>query len=129
MLTVDDINDVRMLKHTLHVQEGELFANRPAEISQLLQLALAGILDDDQIDSSEDLYLVSLQGAFDLSYDQFLTLARPAFERELANLDARLNASQAVDPGSWEQLAKKRAGLEAIFQLVQRQHRSLGALF
>jgi hypothetical protein len=130
LLTIDDITDIQMLKRALHVSEGEFVDHRPAEVSAFLQLALDGILADDRIDEYEERYLVTVQAAFDLSYDQFLSLGRVALERAIASLDQkRAMAERSDNEETVRGVARKRAALEPVLWLTTRQRRSLGALY
>jgi hypothetical protein len=130
LLTIDDIADIQLLKRALHVSEGEFVNHRPAEVSAFLQLALDGILADDRIDEYEELYLVTVQAAFDLSYDQFLTLGRAALERAIASLDLKRAIAERRDDGATVRgVDRKRAALEPFYWLTSRQRRSLGALY
>jgi hypothetical protein len=130
LLTLDDIADIQLLKRALHVSEGEFVNHRPAEVSAFLQLALDGILADDRIDEYEELYLVTVQAAFDLSYDQFLTLGRAALERAISSLDLKRAIAERRDDGATVRgVDRKRAALEPVYWLTSRQRRSLGALY
>ena len=130
LLTIDDISDVTLLKRALHIREGEFFKERPAEVAAFLQSALEDILVDERIDAHEELHLVGLQAAFDLSYDQFLALSRVAFERAMADLDLKLaSADRAGDRTAWHRLGGLRSALEPTYWLATQQHRTLGALF
>jgi hypothetical protein len=130
LLTLDDITDIQLLKRGLHVHEGEFFDHRPAEVSAFIQLMLDAILADERVDHFEELHLVSVQAAFDLSYDQFLSLGRPALERTIANLDfKRALAERDCNLATADTLTRARAGLEPLCWLTSRQRRTLGALY
>jgi hypothetical protein len=88
------------------------------------------ILADERVDHFEELHLVSVQAAFDLSYDQFLSLGRAALERTIANLDfKRALAERDCNVATADTLTRTRAALEPLYWLTSRQRRTLGALY
>ena len=86
---VEGVSDLRLLQLALHVGAGDLFAHRRTEIARIVQAQFHAILADGTIDAAEDLYLVELQAAFSLSFDQLMSLARPALESAIVVLRAR----------------------------------------
>jgi hypothetical protein len=118
------------IKKHLDVREGDFFKHRPVEIAGFLCAELEKILDDLTIDTVEDVYQVELQRVFDLSYDQYLQLARRAFEEARESLQAGLRvAEQTRDSEQLRYLAEKARFLEPIFQLALSQPRTIGALY
>jgi hypothetical protein len=124
-LTNEDVLEIQSLKRFLDLREGEFVIHRPAEVSAILQGQLEAILEDGKIDSSEDLYQVRLQTLFDLSYDEYLTLARPAIERAWTAL--ALEASGDGPPA--RRAARLQTLLGPLYGLTQLQQRNLGHLY
>lgn len=124
-LNIDDVVDIRLLKYALHIQEGEFYQHRAAEVSSLLEGSLEADLENDFMADAEDLHLVGIQAAFDLSYDQFLTLARPAYRQALDGLHKRLEAMPADDERGHVQVAAKLAAIEPVYRLAEMQMRSM----
>jgi len=121
---------IRDIKKHLDIREGDFFRYRPAEIAGLLAGELERILEDLTIDSKEDLYQVELQAVFDLSYDQYLSLARRAFEDAHEFLGAQLRlADQSRDAAQITSLQAKAKVLAPILQLALSQPRTIGALY
>lgn len=129
-ISFDAAKDVEMLKVDFEIREGDFFVHRPVEVAVILSHQLDRILEDLQIDNAEDLYQVELQKAFDLGYDQYLQLTRPAFERML--LTSQLAVAEAEAQGDSEavlRLQEKASALEPIVRLSLLQPRSIGALY
>jgi hypothetical protein len=126
-LNTEHQRDVIQLKEFLHVAEGELASERPAEIASLLQEQLEIILADREINEEEDLYQVELQRAFDLGYDQYLLLIRTVLEKVWADLSA-IAVGNAVSPEA-VRIRKQRTTLEPLYRLAVAQPRTLGALY
>jgi hypothetical protein len=124
-LTDEQIENTRTLRRFLGVQQGEFGALRPAEVSNILQGQLEIILFDGRIDSSEDLYQVELQALFDLSYDEYLTLARPAIERAWTDLNLQASGEGPAALAA----ARLKVLLAPLYGLTQAQKRSLGQLY
>jgi hypothetical protein len=127
-LSISDVAEIRLLRMLLHVDESAFYDRRPAEVSAFLQSTLDAFLADGTIDNSEDLYLVEVQAAFGLSYDQLLTLARPALERAFRDIELGfiLNAGHAA---TRSQRLAKLAALEPTYRLAVMQPRTIGALY
>jgi hypothetical protein len=125
-LTFEDVVDVRVLRGALAIRDGELYSARASELSELLQAAFDDALDDALLDEPEEAFLVNIQAALDLSYDQFLVLSRPALERARTDLNLRIARASARDVGS---LREKLAALEPIVRLAEQHARTIGALY
>ena len=69
-LTADEKLNIKHLKILFHIQEGQLYDLRRDAIKELLRVEMHRIMEDNQIDSIEDLHEVELQAVCDLSYDQ-----------------------------------------------------------
>jgi hypothetical protein len=125
----DRQRDVSQLKEFLEIREGEFAEFRPAEVATLLQTQLDYILQDREIDSSEDLQLAELQRAFDLGYDQYLSFVRRVLERVWRDLSigaAELESERgAVD----EAIVRQIAVIEPLYRMAISQRRTLGALY
>jgi len=124
-----DVSDLRLLQMALRIEEGEFFERRPAEISSLIQAQFDSILQDGVIDDAEDLYVVELQAAFGLSYDQLMTLARPAVERAVLTLRTGIGIADPWTDANCRSALEKLAALEPTYLLVTARRRSLGALY
>lgn len=130
-LSADDVVAIRLLKTALHVREGDFIAHRPAETAEILESQLEEILADNRIEEAEDLYMVELQAAFDLSYDEYLQLVR----RPLANAIATLRPSEAhaapPEATSADSNSPPRYldALTEMYRLASSTRRSLGARF
>jgi len=119
-LTVDEKANIRFLKMTLEVLEGDFGINRKIklEIANIIKTQLRLIyIDDDHIDEQEALHKVDLQEIFGLSYDEFSVFdkfeAKLAIQRgaRLENLDAVLHYS--------DKLIEESTNLRAIPQGVK----------
>ena len=126
---IPDISDLLLLQKALHVNDEELFERRPSEISSLIQNQFDSILADGVIDNAEDLYLVELQAAFRLSYDQLMILARPAIERAFATLSTGIGTGRQWTPANRAAVRRKLAALEPMYRLAVARHRTLGGLY
>ena len=121
-LNIEDVVDIRLLKYALRIEEGEFYRHRAVDVSELLEGSLAADLENDFMADAEDLHLVGIQAAFDLSYDQFLTLARPAYGKALDELRHRLEALPADDERAHVQVSAKLAAIEPVYRLAELQH-------
>jgi hypothetical protein len=126
-LNPEHLRDVTQLKEFLHVAEGELASERPAEIASLLQEQLEIILADREITEQEDLYQVELQRAFDLGYDQYLLLIRTVLEKVWADLSA-IAVEDSAHPEALR-IRNQLIALEPMYRLAVAQPRTLGALY
>jgi hypothetical protein len=120
-LTLETVADVHLLRKALEIHQGELVSRRSVEISALIQHVVDDVMSDDRIERSEELHLDGVQAAFDLSYDDFLRLARSALERARAELERRL------ENGNMRTADDQK--LEVLCRLAEMQRRSLGALY
>lgn len=120
--SIDQVADIRLLCRACQVRSEEFMDLRPAEVSQLLQERVDAVLDDVRITGDEELHFVALQAAFDLSYDDFLALARPALERGALLLPHQLEDG-SIDLHSYTR------DLTPLYALSCKQMRSLGALY
>lgn len=128
-LTPERQQEIAHLKLALKVAEGEFAALRPVEIATILREQLAVVLADGEIDHGEDVYQVELQRAFDLGYDQYLTLGRSAFEHAMqALLDHQAALTQGY-PDEQERIGRRIAALEPLYRLATARPRTPGALY
>ena len=123
-LTDAQIEATRELKRFLDVQPGEFMSVRRAEIAAVLTEQMDIILEDGQIDSSEDLYQVELQSLFDIGYDDYIALTRRAIERGWLTLQML-----ARDEPNNPQSRRLVRALEPLYKLACAQSRTLGALY
>lgn len=93
-LTDSELELLRYLKRLCRVQEGEFLERRLAEVSNVLLLEMARILEDRQVDSEEALHKVELQALFDLGYDEFTDLVRPRIHEVLLHLVRQVDPDQ-----------------------------------
>lgn len=107
------------LRRLLHVTGRELLDHRPRELSQLLTQQMDLVLADGQLSEEEDLYLVELQSAFDLSYDEYLGLARPALQQPFGPTGINSGGRPSE---SWN-------AVDTLREIAERQRRSLGHLY
>jgi hypothetical protein len=96
-LAPDEQITIRELKVLLRISEGDFTAHRRAEVAALLTEQLERMLHDDLIDNAEALQQVELQRAFDLSYDEYLALTRPAIEAAVERLIREVEAPASTD--------------------------------
>lgn len=123
-LSSDEQFTIRELKLLFRVSEGEFVDSRRAEVAALLSEQLERMLHDDHFDDSEALQQVELQRAFDLSYDQYLALTRPAVEAAVERLLRDVEV-----PSSTDAEAESRAKLHAIrtvYLLSESQRSRIG---
>jgi hypothetical protein len=123
--SVPDVSDIRALRAALHVPEGAFFERRRAEVSSFIQTVFDSILEDGVIDGAEDLYLVEVQTAFSLSYDQLLVVARPALERALLALRTGIGLPPERSPGERQRTI---IAINSLYSIAVAKHRTLGAL-
>jgi hypothetical protein len=95
-----ETQEIRHLARILRVEEGEMLAHHPEEVSHLLSQEIERLLEDDRIEYSEALHKVKLQEVLGLSYDEFLTLTSSDVERALVRLLRR--AEEASGAGDME---------------------------
>ena len=84
-LTQAEKKNIRFLKMTLEVKEGDFGKNKKVktEVANIIKTQLRLIyIDDDEIDKEEALHKVDLQEIFGLSYDEFSVFDK--FEAQLA---------------------------------------------
>ncbi len=84
-LTQAEKKNIRFLKMTLEVKEGDFGKNKKVktEVANIIKTQLRLIyIDDDKIDKEEALHKVDLQEIFGLSYDEFSVFDK--FEAQLA---------------------------------------------
>ena len=129
-IQMGELASITNLTKCLGITEGDFVSLRPAEVATILVGQLREILKDDWIDDGEDLYQLSLQAVFDLSYDQYLQLTRTEFEKAMASLLERVR--QAKHTGTQarvRELETRIAALGPLYRLSIAQPRTLGALF
>jgi hypothetical protein len=126
---IPDVGDLLLLQKALHIEEGQFFERRAAEVSRLIQEQFDAILADGVIDNTEDLYLVELQAAFQLSYDQLMILARPAIERAVTTLRTGVGMAGQWGSASRRTALEKLAALESTYRIATANHRTLGGLY
>ncbi len=122
-LTAQEQLTVRELKLLFRITEGEFIENRQAEVATLLADQLERMLEDDQIDDSEALQQVELQRVFDLSYDQYLALIRPALEGAVERLIRAVEAPSSIEERKIS-YAKLNA-LRPVYLLSETQRRRI----
>src|SRR5690606_32813359 len=86
LVTPEDLADIRSLRLFLRINDGELVAHRPAELTELLNDQIMRILDDRVVTAAEELLQVDLQSALGIGYDRYLELTRYGFGQVYATL-------------------------------------------
>lgn len=128
-LALEHEQELARLKLALRVEEGEFAALRPVEIATILRQQLEVLLEDGEIDHAEDLYQVQLQRAFDLGYDDYLSLGRGAFESAMRERLERQVIASKRDPEAYERISRQIVVLEPIYRLATARPRTPGALY
>jgi hypothetical protein len=123
--SIEEAIEIKQLRATLHIGDEALIERRPVEISRLLLPVFDAVLADGEIDDAEDRFLIELQAAFGLSYDQFLMFARPSLEHAV---DALRTVCEQADLGPRAPATLKLKALDPIYRLAVHQRGSLGAL-
>lgn len=116
-LSQGEIEVARRLKRLLHVDEGDLWRWRRAEVTQLVSLEMERILADHHIDYNEELHQVELQALFDLSYDQYLELTKDQVAELVAMLLEAISEDEALPPPRRRELENVLHPLLPLFHL------------
>lgn len=124
-LTEDEEQFIQSLKRSLRLEEGDLLANRRADVMSILTREVERILQDGQVDSVESLHQVALQRAFDLSYDQYVELTRKPVERLMDRFIAQITSDGIVTPEERVRLERQLLALDTVYTLTAQQRRSL----
>lgn len=96
-LTDQEFATLRDLKRLFRIEEGDFHDECGEEVGELLAVELRRIPADREVDQAEALHKVKLQDAFDLGYDQFLELTRPAVEQVVAELFNERTRTEGAD--------------------------------
>lgn len=98
-LSPEEKSRIRLLKHLLRIEEGDLLRYHRQGIKEVLAAEMGMILYDASVDESEAVHQVDLQSAFDLGYDQWLEITeeyiRPIVEQFLSHAMVDGHASPA----------------------------------
>jgi hypothetical protein len=70
IITEKERNDIETLKLYFRIKEGDFYKNRYNEIKSICQKQFSLLLSDNNPDCGDELFMVELQGVFDLSYSQ-----------------------------------------------------------
>lgn len=116
-LTAEEQTAIRDLKRVFRVEEGDLYALKRERIADVLRAEIPLILRDRNVDRAEALHQVSLQRAFDLSYDQYLELTREYVERIVEELIYRITYHGRVDRSEREDLFSQIQSLDTVYRL------------
>jgi len=112
---------LRKLKRLFRVKEGELYGLRERKVRDLLQQEIDGILGDGTVDPEGALYLVDLQEAFDLSYDQFLEVTRSSFDRVVEEITEQIEAHGQATAEEQRLFFERILGLGIFYKITERQ--------
>jgi hypothetical protein len=125
-VTADEVTMLRHLTTIFRVQEGELYAHRRAEVTELLQAEVTRLLEDGRVDAFEAAYQEELQRIFGLSYDQFLELTRDVITPIIDQLIANATADGVVTREERADIDRKLAALRTVYPLSIAQRHALG---
>jgi hypothetical protein len=123
-LSDTEMQELRHVSRLLRVEEGEVLAQHPDEVSQFLGQELERLLEDARIDAHEAIHKVKLQELLGLSYDEFLSLTIPQTEAVLLRLLRHLEA-EAVAAGERLPLSRFKSAamaLDTVFRLNLEEH-------
>ncbi len=112
-----DPSDVRLLRMALHIEEDEFVRRRRDEVVDIVRRVLDRVLDDGVIEEFEDRYLVEVQTAFGLSFDQLLLLAQPALERTVRAIEARTGSA---DESERAEAIQRLDAIDQWYRLLDR---------
>lgn len=124
---VADLTDIRRLRTTLRIRDAAMIERRPVEIAGLLLPVFEAVFAKEAFGDSEERYLVEVQAAFGLGYDELLMLARPALAAVIAVLRSHVEHRAELAPVHNAGI-RKLAALEPLYQLARRRPRSRGAI-
>ena len=82
-LTIDEKENLQLLKTLFQIEEGEFYSHRALELSDLLSQQVLRIIQDRRLEDKENLYQSDLQRIFGLSYDQYVELTQKAVKEFL----------------------------------------------
>ena len=122
-ITATDQLQLDQLKECLSLRSGDLAKYEPHAVATLLDSQVEMLLEDSEIDPSEDLYQVELQRALDLGYDEYLAFVWPVMDRVMNRLMSDLARVQEMDGPQEGRLMRKIAMLEPHYRLAAATHR------
>lgn len=114
---------IRQLKIIFRIKDADLYKLKRDEVKELLTIEISRILSDKIVDQSEALHQVDLQRVLDLSYDQYLELARKPIERIVDDLIAKMSADGVVTDAEREELFRQIIALDTMYSLSPTQKR------
>lgn len=123
-LSDTEMRELRHVSRLLRIEEGEVLAHHPEEVSQFLGQELERLFEDARIDAQEAIHKVKLQELLGLSYDEFLSLTVPQTEAVLLRLLRHLEA-EAVATGVHLPLSRFKSAamaLDTVFCLNLEEH-------
>lgn len=75
-LSTTEKENLQLLKTLFQIEEGEFYAYKASELSDVLSQQALRIIQDQKLENTEDLYQSDLQRIFGLSYDQYVELTQ-----------------------------------------------------
>lgn len=124
-LTVQEKSDIRLLKLSLGIEEGDFYNLRRERVQHLLVIEIRLMLTDKTVDPAEGLHKVELQKIFDLSYDQWLELTRSPADEIVNSLLQEIVADTVVTEEERNQLARQLEALDTVYALLPSQRKKL----
>ena len=96
-ITRNEQDAVFEIRELLGIREEDMYQWGRERLRPLIEAQIDWIQNDDQIDYSEELFLVDLQRIFGLGYDQLRELCAPHVTRLLDNLHLQLSVADRAD--------------------------------
>jgi hypothetical protein len=116
-LSEEEQSALQCLKRLFRIAEGDFYTLKRDAITDSFRGEISRILADQTVDRSEVLDEVSLQPAFDLSYDQYLEVTREYVVRIVDDVVARVTADGYVDDDEREQVFSQIRALNTAYTL------------
>jgi hypothetical protein len=124
-LTSDELADIRFLKVSFRLRQGEVMQHGREKARELLDREMRRMLRDELVDQAELSYQTELQAAMGLGYDEFLELTREAFDDVVESWIRRLAADETVSDDERREFDRKIQRLSTVYPLTVVQKRGL----
>jgi hypothetical protein len=118
LMLSDEMAQMHWIGRALHVRGRDLTETRPAKVAELVRERIELVLAEGAGDESE-LYLFEIQAIFDLGYDEYLALMRPALEVTARNLEWGLSFTDSG--ANYQRVMAARRGLEPMIAMAKRR--------
>ncbi len=109
--------EFRSLKYVLGLNSGDITQHGSGRVAKILCEQMEHIHADGMVDSTEALYQVDLQGMFDLSYDEYRTLTKPAADAIVTALVSEIIADGQVTAAERELLERRILALDTVYSI------------